>query len=247
MLCSRLTVGVLLALMPLGAWAKPAPRLVQSQVRAQIQVQDMTSISQGLDKLCQEHQAQIVHFNCDRNNSNGNFNVRVPEDKLGSFCAGLRTLGEVRSENRNSSDNTASYQDAQNNLALAEKAISAHWTVSGDGLSARDRGVVDAEFKAYLRDRINSYRSTMRNYEQNLGLAEVNVSLSSEAQPVGRQPRTRGNLTVETTEPTEVVVERIETRPSPYSATLLGPAAVMLALIAFLMFRQRGQEKPKVD
>lgn len=232
--------------MPMGAWAKPAPRLVQSQVRAQIQVQDMTSISQGLDKLCQEHQAQIVHFNYDRNNSNGNFNVRVPEDKLGSFCAGLRTLGEVRSENRNSSDNTASYQDAQNNLALAEKAISAHWTVSGDGLSARDRGLVDAEFKTYLRDRINSYRNTMRNYEQNRGLAEVNVSLSSQsqAQPVERQPRSRGHLTVETGEPSEVVVERIEASPSPYSATWLAPAAAMLALVAFWVFRQRGQEKP---
>lgn len=56
----------------------------------------------------------------------------------------------------------------------------------------------------------------VRFYRDGLGLLELGGFHGHE----GFDGITRGNLTLETTEPTEVVVERIETRPSPYSATL---------------------------
>lgn len=78
--------------------------------------------------------------------------MRVPEDKLGRFCEGLRKIGVVRSENRSSSDNTSSDVEAQRNLEMAEKTLSAQWTASGSALSAKEKGLVDAEFKADSRD-----------------------------------------------------------------------------------------------
>jgi hypothetical protein len=96
-----------------------------------------------------------------------------------------------------------------------------------------------------LRDRINSYRNTISNYEQNQGFAEVNVSLSSTAapsEPVRRRTRNRPQA-LETTQ-IEVIAEPEKlsvARPAANNMALLGPAAVMLALIAFFVVKQRSR------
>ncbi|MBT9588648.1 DUF4349 domain-containing protein [bacterium] len=246
-----LKVGLVAALLSFSAQAEPHLRMTQSHYSAQVQVQDMGTISRSVDQLCRECQAHITNFNCDINNANGNLNVRVPEEKLGRFCEGLRKVGLVRSENRSSSDNTSSYVEAQRNLEIAEKSLSSQWTVSGSALNAKEKGLVDAEFKAYLRDRINSYRSTINNYEQNHGFAEVSVNLSGtpirpeQAPEQARQPA-HPRQRLETTQ-FEVVAEPTAVAPVNNSTNLalLGPAAVMLALIAFFVVKQRSRPEPE--
>ena len=237
MLTRSFHVGLIAALLSASVLAKPTPRMVQSRYNAQIQVQDMATLSPALDALCRECQGQITNFNCNTEGGNGNLNVRVPEDKLERFTEGLRRLGALRNENRSTSDNTTSYADAQRNLELAEKTLSAQWTVSGSQLSAVEKGLMDAEFKAYLRDRINSYRSNINNYEQNQGFAEVSLSLTSNPTPPSQIRHRRSPRTEEATQ-----FEVIPAAPPATSAAnlyLIGPAAVMLALIAFFLFRNR--------
>jgi len=232
------SLGLSLILVVTAA-AKPMPRMVQSHYNAQLVTQDARDVTERLESLCRECDAQISNLNSDQTNGNGNLNLRLPEDKLNRFSQGLRKVGSIRSENRSSSDNTNSYLETQRNLAMAEKTMSAQWTVSGTSLTATERGLVDAEFKSYLRDRINSYRSTLSSYEQNQGMAEVSINWS--APPNNPQPAPPEQVQqLSTMGPTRVEVIEAPVE-SPWKASLLGPAAVMLMLIGYFLVRRRAE------
>lgn len=242
----RMRVGLLAALLTVSVWAKPEHRLVQSHYNAQVQVQNFSDLSRKVDELSRECQAQITSFNCDANNCNGNLNARVPDDKLTRFTEGLRKLGVVRSENRSMSDNTSSYLDAQRNLQMAEKTLSAQWTVTGSNLTATEKGLVDAEFRAYLRDRINSYRSTMNSYEQNQGFAEVSVSLSGAVPPEQQRSArpSRGTQVLETTQIEEIAPASPAISPQLVGMMIFAPACTVFIVLALYLMKQKRSQAP---
>jgi len=166
----------------LGVSAKPIGGFLQRNYSAQLEVQETQQLSSSVEQLCKKSQAQITNFNFDSAGGSGNLNVIVPDDQLDRFSEGLRHLGKVTRENRSMSDNTTSYLDCQRNLANAEKSLAAHWSCQGSELTALERGLAEAEFKTYLRDRIQSYRSQLVNYEQNRGVSQVSVSFSGQGQ-----------------------------------------------------------------
>ncbi len=222
----------LVLLSTVSVMAKP---MVQSRYNGQLQVQNLATVSRSVDQLCRECQAQITNFNCDANS--GSLNARVPEEQLGRFCEGLQRLGQMRSQNRSTSDNTSSYQEYKRQLEMAEKAMSAQWTVSGSGLTGTEKGLVDAEFRAFLRDRINSYRSNLANLEQNQGFAEVSVNLT------GPQVAPEQQVPQRVSQP--VQMEVISETPAPTNLmTKAGPLLLLVGLLAVLFSWRLGRRTP---
>lgn len=247
---NSLKLAAVVALCCWPAAAKPVPSMLQSRYNAQLEVQNFQELPAKIDGICRECDGQITNFNSDLNSGSGNLNVRVPEAKLSRCVESLRGLGVVRNENRSVSDNTSSYQDAMRNLSLYEKALATQWSPQGN-LSAAERGMVDAEFKSFLRDRVNSYRSSINSYEQNRGYAEISVSLSGPQRPSippeqVRRPR----------HGPPVEFEPINPPPPPPLAdpqvlgmALFAPALLMLGLLSVYLFKvsraQRRESPPR--
>lgn len=149
----------------------------QSNYNAQIQCQDVLGVSRQLQELAQAHEAKITHLSTDGRNGRGSLNLRMPEAQLGEFAKKLPEFGRVVSENRSYSDNSASYSETRRQLQLAEKLAAAQIDIRSGELTAAERGLCEAEFKAHLRDRINSYRSNLASLESNQGMAELSITL----------------------------------------------------------------------
>lgn len=185
-----LSLALVSVALPLSA--KPLRSYSQSNYSAQMQCQDVAGVSRQLQEWTLSHEARVVHASTDSANSRGNLNLRLTEQQMVEFTQKLPQLGHLVSENLSCSDNTATVSENRRQLALLEKMVSSRVEVHSGVLSEVERGLCEAEFKAYLRDRISSCRSTLNNCEANEGSVEVNLTLTGfEASPLtvqGRRP-----------------------------------------------------------
>lgn len=166
-------------------WAEPlkpgpAPAVIapitQSNVNYQLQVQDLVGVTHRLEEMAAQCQGRVTQSNSNAQGGNASVSLRIPEQALNAFCKDTASLGSIVSQNRSSSDVTNSYIEQRRNLELYEKMGSAG-LVFPPNLTAAEKTVFEAEFKAYVRDRINSAKSTLSNYEQNRGWADVHINL----------------------------------------------------------------------
>ncbi len=214
------------------AMAKPES-YVQSHWNAQIQCQDLQGVTSKLEELANRFEGRITNSNYDANSGSGNLNLRIPEASLGKFCEEARSLGNIMSQNRSSSDNTASYLESKRSLELCEKLSAAHLALPA-GTTEGDKAVCETEFKAYLRDKMNSARQSMSSYDQNRGWADLNISLQGPnhaGQPEVRYKARCGTKSCET-------IDRLGQAQAPTIVTTSvesetcskGPCAVQLSL-----------------
>ncbi len=172
-----LTLLVGLALPGLGK--APPTRYVQTHVSLTLSCQDLAGAMTGLQTLTGQLQGVVTNSNLQLESGSANANLRLPPDQVPAFLAKVRSLGDVQNENVSTSDNTRSYEDATANLQLAEKMAAADWQPRTP-VSPADRLQFEAEFKSYLRDRINSHRGNLASYEDYRKWAEVSVSLQGQ-------------------------------------------------------------------
>lgn len=235
-----------------GAQARPLSPWMRSNLNCRLECQDLPGVSQKLKQLCQSEGGQITNFNLDTSSGSGNFNLRVPEERLSEFTSHLHELGQVLSENQSVSDNTVSYEEQKRQMDLAQKMLTARWTVQGEHLSEAEKAQFDAEYKSYLRDRVNSNRSSLASYESMRGWADVSISLSG--------PRREGPPLNEP--PPECSQQRLrrcgeatEVECSPCTAAApqgICPMTLSLGLGAVLMmglglYLRRSGTRPRVD
>ena len=227
-------LGMLMMLSSNAAMAKQES-YVQSHWSAQIQCQDLPGVSHKLEEMATRLEGRVTNSNFDANSGSGNLNLRIPEAALGKFCEEARGLGNIMSQNRSSSDNTSSYLDSKRTMELCEKLSTAHVALPA-GASEADKAACETEFKAYLRDKMNSARQSMNSYDQNRGWAELNISLQGPnraAQPQVSYPGRCGTKSCET-------IERMP-QPQGQTPTIVtttveaetcskGPCAVQLSL-----------------
>ena len=200
-------------------WASPVgaktPSYVQSHWNCQVQCQDLPGVARQLEELVQKHGGRVQNLNSDVRSGSGNLNARIPEENLLAFSAAVSNLGTVMQQSRSLSDNTSSYAESKRQLELAEKMANAH-IAPPTGVSQVERALFEAEFKAYLRDRINSQRNSLAQYERNQGWAEVSVSLQSQGRP--QRVVESGPVRVEELRPSPAPVDPSSSAPSPSQA-----------------------------
>lgn len=229
-----LTTMVLLALPGLG---KSPPRYVQTHVNLTLSCQDLSGAMQNLQALAAQLGGVVTNSNLQVEGGSANANLRLPPEQVPAFLAKARSFGDVQNENVSTSDNTRSYEEAQSNLQIAERMAAAEWAPKG-AVSASDRLVFEAEFKSYLRDRINNHRSNMASYEEYRKSAEVSVTLQS-------QPRTR-RVTAPAPEPVDQ--QPVAAAPSPshpakqhHIGLLIIPSVFLGVCLAYFVFTRRSQ------
>lgn len=179
MRATLLTLTLLVGLALPGLGKTPAARYVQTHVSLTLSCQDLADSMTALQTLTGQLQGVVTNSNLQVEGGSGNANLRLPPEQVPAFLAKVKSLGDVQNENLSTSDNTRSYEDAAANLRLAEKMAAADWQPRTP-VSPSDRLQFEAEFKTYLRDRINSHRSNMASYEDNRKWAEVSVTLQGQ-------------------------------------------------------------------
>jgi len=113
--------------------------------------------------------------------SNATIVVRLPSDTFGSILPKLRELGEITGETTNAADITAQYVDISARLA-SSKALEKRLL---ELATARDGGIeavlaVEREL-ARVRGEIESYEGTMRQWNDQIAMSTLTLTLSTRA------------------------------------------------------------------
>jgi len=113
--------------------------------------------------------------------SNATVVLRLPSATFGSLLPKLRELGEITSETTNASDITAQYVDIAARLASSqalEKRLLELATERGGGIEA----VLAVERElARVRGEIESYEGTMRQWNDQIAMSTLTLTLSTRA------------------------------------------------------------------
>ncbi len=113
--------------------------------------------------------------------SNATLVLRLPSDTFGSIIPKLRELGEITGETTNAADITAQYVDIAARLA-SSKALEKRLI---ELATARDGGIeavlaVEREL-ARVRGEIESYEATMRQWNDQIAMSTLTLTLSTKA------------------------------------------------------------------
>lgn len=113
--------------------------------------------------------------------SNATIVLRLPSDTFGSILPKLRELGEITGETTNAADITAQYVDISARLA-SSKALEKRLL---ELATARDGGIeavlaVEREL-ARVRGEIESYEGTMRQWNDQIAMSTLTLTLSTRA------------------------------------------------------------------
>lgn len=113
--------------------------------------------------------------------SNATIVLRLPSETFGSLIPRLRELGEITGESTNAADITAQYVDLSARLA-SSKALEKRLL---ELATARDGGIeailaVEREL-ARVRGEIESYEGTMRQWNDQIAMSTLTLSLSTRA------------------------------------------------------------------
>lgn len=165
----RALIAGLLVLSVWGpAMGRPdTPREVrQSNFSATLAVTDSQELAGRLSGLVQRHHGTIQSFNLDANNTNASASLQCPPQELDGLMADLVKLGKVENQSMSSSDYTQSYRDAAKRARIYEalSTVPLDRTLQSSSLSAEDQALAQAELQQMVRERIQSYQSSMQSY-----------------------------------------------------------------------------------
>jgi hypothetical protein len=226
-------------LLALPVLAKSPARYVQTHVNLTLSCQDLAGAMQNLQGLAGQLGGVVTNSNLQLEGGSANANLRLPPEQVAAFLAQVKSFGDVQNESVSTSDNTRSYEEAATNLAIAERMAAAEWAPKTP-VSPSDRLVFEAEFKNYLKDRINNHRSNMASYEENRRYAEVSINLQS-------QPRARR---VPAPPPEQALQQPDGPPPAPAPSTpqtkhhiglLIIPSVFLGVCLAYFVFTRRPQ------
>lgn len=165
----RALIAGMLALSVWGpALAKPdGPQEVrQTNFNATLVVKDASELSGRLNGLMQRHHGTVQSFNSDASNTSASASLQVPPSELNAVLEELPKLGRIENQSMSSSDYTQSYRDAANRLRVYEalSAVPMDRIVADADLSPQDKAMARAEMQQMVRERVQSYQSSMQSY-----------------------------------------------------------------------------------
>jgi hypothetical protein len=171
--------GMLLVSVWCPAWARPdMPKEVrQTNFNATLICNSPEELSARLGEVAQKHKAVVNNFNLDSSSSQASANLQCPPSELNGLIADLTRLGRVENQSRSSSDYTSSYRDAANRVQLYEAVaqVPLDTILRQANLSPTDQALVRAELQQMMRERIQSYQSSMQSYLDYNNKAQLSI------------------------------------------------------------------------
>ncbi len=218
---------VALLLSSASAWAQEGDYR-QTRVNITLKVPNFEFAAADLREVVAQHKGQIKNMNLDHKSDNGNANVSVEEAQVGALVKQLSELGLVVSQNQSTSDNTNNVKTyarrAKAFRALAQIDMRPHFQKVPSDL----RSEVQSEFESWLNSRLNSNESSLAQYKERAGQAEVHIQFTREPDP--------GATSDDQPAPPESALEPAQGLPAPPPPppSRESPAVYILCLVNFL-------------
>ena len=234
----------LLAALGVPALAKPSDRLIQHHVNLTLSCQDMAASMQNLQALCGQLGGIVTNSNLQVEQGSASANLKLPPEQIPAFLAKARGLGDVQNENVSTSDNTRSWEEARNNLELAEKMAAVEWEPRGGNVTPTQKLVFEAEFKSFLRDRINNHRSNLASYEEYRRWADISITLQGQPKPARRPAAVVESVPGDgppASAPPAAAPEPPASNKPKSAVLLIAPSIFLGVCLAYFVFSRRGE------
>jgi hypothetical protein len=120
--------------------------------------------------------------------SNATLVLRIPQDAFGSIMPKLRELGEIASESTAAEDVTDQYVDISARLASAKTLEKRLLELATDKSSGVEALLAVERELARVRGEIESYEGRMRQWNDQISMSTLTLSLSTKAPAIAASP-----------------------------------------------------------
>lgn len=172
--------ALLLTLTP--SWAQERTTYKQTRVNITIRVPNFEYAAADLREVVSQFDGHIQNLNLDHKGTNGNANVKVKNDQVTALVKQLSELGKVQSQNQSTSDNTNSIRNYSRKAKAFKLLSSVDMRPAFAKLPAESRAEVQAEYENWVTNRHNSNQSSLIQYKETAGLAEINLQFVKDAE-----------------------------------------------------------------
>jgi len=114
---------------------------------------------------------------------NGHMTLRVDKNDYISTMEYLKGLGNVRNENENTEDVTASYVDTESRLKVKQEEKERLMKLLESAESIEDIITIEARLSEVISE-IESYEAKLKNYDRLVEFSRINIDITEETKPV---------------------------------------------------------------
>jgi len=120
--------------------------------------------------------------------SNATLVLRIPQDAFGTLLPKLRELGEISAESTNAEDVTDQYVDIAARLASAKTLEKRLLELAADRSSGVEALLAVERELARVRGEIESYEGRMRQWNDQIAMSALTLSISTKAPAIASVP-----------------------------------------------------------
>jgi hypothetical protein len=120
--------------------------------------------------------------------SNATLVLRIPQDAFGALLPKLRELGEISAESTNAEDITDQYVDIAARLASAKTLEKRLLELAGDRAGGVEALLAVERELARVRGEIESYEGRMRQWNDQISMSALTLSISTKAPAIAAEP-----------------------------------------------------------
>lgn len=195
--------ALIAGMMVLSVWgpalAKPDELKEVRQMNASMTlvVSNPEELSGRLTGLMQRHNGVVQSFSLDSSSTSASANLQCPPGELNALMSEIPKLGRIENQSMSASDYTSSYREAANRVRVYEalSTIPFERAFQSSNLTPQEQAMARTEMQQLIRERIQSYQSSMQSYRDYNNRAQISIQfriVSPEAMKVKPTPTATG-------------------------------------------------------